>query len=233
MKNCHGTPYYIAPEVLNESYNEKCDVWSCGIILYIMLSGVPPFNEANDEEILEAVQKGKFNFDLPEFKTVSPEAKQLIREMLTYKPKNRPSIEKCLKHEWFKKNQIDQKNFKINPKVMINIKNFQTKNKIQESLYYFLVNHIISKEEKGEMIETFKALDLNKDGVISKKELKQGFKNIDNNLTDQDFELIMKRLDNNHSNFIDYTEFVVASINRKKFLSTERIKTCFKLLDQD
>lgn len=55
MKKTHGTPYYIAPEVINGHYNEKCDVWSIGVIMYILLSGYPPFNGPNDEQIMEAV----------------------------------------------------------------------------------------------------------------------------------------------------------------------------------
>ncbi len=62
MKATLGTPYYIAPEVLMKCYNEKCDVWSCGVILYILLSGTPPFNGASDEDIMRAVKKTKFSF---------------------------------------------------------------------------------------------------------------------------------------------------------------------------
>ena len=62
LKTVMGTPYYIAPEVLMESYNEKCDVWSCGVILFILLSGTPPFNGANDEDIIKAVKKTKYSF---------------------------------------------------------------------------------------------------------------------------------------------------------------------------
>lgn len=62
MTTVSGTPYYIAPEVLKEKYDEKCDIWSCGVILYILLSGYPPFNGINDMEIMKAVKKGRYNF---------------------------------------------------------------------------------------------------------------------------------------------------------------------------
>jgi calcium-dependent protein kinase len=63
MKQAMGTPYYIAPEVLQHSYTDKCDVWSCGVILYILLSGFPPFNGKNDDEILRAVAGTKFHYN--------------------------------------------------------------------------------------------------------------------------------------------------------------------------
>lgn len=62
-----GTPYYIAPEVLKKKYNEKCDIWSCGVILYILLCGYPPFNGQNDKQIIENVIRGKFTLDEPEW----------------------------------------------------------------------------------------------------------------------------------------------------------------------
>lgn len=63
MRQTIGTAYYIAPEVLNHNYNEKCDIWSCGVILYILLSGYPPFNGRDDQEIIAAVRKIKFNYN--------------------------------------------------------------------------------------------------------------------------------------------------------------------------
>lgn len=71
MHNVKGTPYYIAPEILSGSYDEKCDVWSLGVIFYILLCGYPPFNGPTNEDILEAVTKAKFNFDYPSFNNVS------------------------------------------------------------------------------------------------------------------------------------------------------------------
>lgn len=63
MKEKFGTPYYIAPEVLRQDYNEKCDIWSCGVILYILLSGRPPFNGITDKEILDKVKQGSYSMN--------------------------------------------------------------------------------------------------------------------------------------------------------------------------
>lgn len=232
MKNCHGTPYYIAPEVLNESYNEKCDVWSCGVILYILLSGIPPFNGCNDDEILAAVNRGKYTLDIPELRPLSNAVKTLIRKMLKFNPRERISIEEALNDEWF--SLVSRKDEKpINLTVLRNIQNFNTKNKMQKSIYFFLVSHLASKEEKCALINTFKSLDTNNDGELSKDELLSGFRKVDTNLTEADIEALIERIDNNKSKSIDYIEFVAAAIDRKNLLSEDRMLNCFNMFDKD
>ncbi len=84
MKKRFGTPYYIAPEVINNQYDEKCDLWSIGVIFYILLCGYPPFNGQNDEQIIKSVLKGKFVTDEEEWSMISPKAKDLVTKLLTY-----------------------------------------------------------------------------------------------------------------------------------------------------
>lgn len=79
MNQVYGTAYYIAPEILKSEYNEKCDVWSIGVILFILLSGRPPFGGDTDKEILENVKQGVYSFASAEWKNVSAEAKDLIK----------------------------------------------------------------------------------------------------------------------------------------------------------
>ena len=79
-----GTPYYIAPEVLNKNYNEKCDIWSCGVITYILLSGVPPFNGQSDQEIMKKVREGQFDFADRAWQNISQPAKDFITSLLTF-----------------------------------------------------------------------------------------------------------------------------------------------------
>ncbi len=89
MEQKFGTPYYIAPEVLAGYYNEKCDIWSLGVIMYIMLCGYPPFNGNNDNDILKAVQSGEFSFPEEDWQVISEDAKDLIRQMLVKDYKHR------------------------------------------------------------------------------------------------------------------------------------------------
>lgn len=96
LTNTHGTSYYIAPEVLNKKYNEKCDVWSVGVILYILLSGKPPFDGANDQEITDNVKTGSFTMKDKIWKDISADAKSLIKSMLTFDPAQRPKARESL-----------------------------------------------------------------------------------------------------------------------------------------
>lgn len=93
-------PYYIAPEVLEQNYDEKCDVWSCGVILYILLCGYPPFGGRSEDDILKKVRTGKFKFEPEDWDKISEEAKSLINKMLTYDPKKRISAEVSLADPW-------------------------------------------------------------------------------------------------------------------------------------
>ena len=102
MHGNYGTSYYVAPEVLPpiNSYDEKADIWSVGVILYIMLSGQPPFAGKNDQEIVEAVKKGEFSTDGPAWSSISDSAKSLVKSMLAVNPKSRISAKDALSHAW-------------------------------------------------------------------------------------------------------------------------------------
>ncbi|KAK1356216.1 PEPC kinase 1b [Heracleum sosnowskyi] len=101
MSGIVGTPYYVAPEILSgEDYNDKVDVWSCGVILYIMLAGVPPFYGDSPVETFEKVLRGNLRFPSRIFRSVCPEAKDLLRKMLCKDPCRRLSADQVLRHPW-------------------------------------------------------------------------------------------------------------------------------------
>jgi calcium-dependent protein kinase len=176
MTTISGTPYYIAPEVLCEVYDEKCDVWSCGVILYILLSGYPPFNGESDNDIMKAVKKGTYDFPNEEWDAVSFDCKSLIRGMLRYDPKNRLSAKDCLQHAWFKKN--DHGHEKISTNMISNMKKFKVGRKLEQAATNFIVTQLVSKDERNKLLKQFKAWDSNGDGVLSRDEIYQGYKSL-------------------------------------------------------
>jgi serine/threonine protein kinase len=101
FKSRVGTPYYIAPEVIRKDYSESCDEWSCGVILYILLCGFPPFNGPSDAEIFKRVKQGTFSFPNPEWHGISAEAKDLVTKLLDKNPETRITAEEALKSSWF------------------------------------------------------------------------------------------------------------------------------------
>ncbi|KAH0637287.1 hypothetical protein KY290_037671 [Solanum tuberosum] len=105
MSGVVGTPYYVAPEVLaGRDYNEKVDIWSAGVILYIMFAGIPPFYGDSTEEIFEAVLRANLRFPTRIFRSVSPAAKDLLRRMLCKDISRRFSAEQVLRHPWITSN---------------------------------------------------------------------------------------------------------------------------------
>ena len=97
-----GTSYYIAPEVIKKKYNYKCDIWSCGVIAFILLSGRPPFNDSSDKLIMEKIEKGKYSFKKPVWQNISETAKDFVSYLLTYEASARPDAAQTLEHAWIK-----------------------------------------------------------------------------------------------------------------------------------
>ena len=167
MNQKFGTPYYIAPEVLNKCYDEKCDVWSCGVILYILLCGLPPFNGKTDSEIMNAVRKGTYHFSGLIWLNVSSEAKDLVKKLLCFNPENRITASEALNHPWIV-TKSEKKNIKMPADLFDNLTNFRAEHLLQEASLMFIVSQLASKEDKAELDKIFKKMDINNDGKLSK-----------------------------------------------------------------
>ena len=235
-----GTSYYIAPEVLKERYDEKCDVWSCGIILYILLCGYPPFNGNTNVEIFQAIQNQNPIFTGEEWEDITSEAKDLIKLMLKKNPNERWSAEQCLKHKWFKmlednENKKDKSNFKLIQMNAINhMTQFVSENRFKQAVLQFISTQFNLQKEEGDLREIFKSMDISGTGQISKKEFcdklielygENDGKNIASN--------IFNNLDMDGSGKISYNEFLSAMISSKKVVTEERLEKAFNIMDKD
>lgn len=100
IEGVHGTSYYIAPEVLGSNYDERCDVWSIGVIMYVLLSGRAPFDDEDDAVVARKVLKGVYDLETSPWPNVSDSAKDMIQQMLTKDYRNRPFARDLLNHPW-------------------------------------------------------------------------------------------------------------------------------------
>lgn len=233
-----GSVYYVAPEVLKSRYNEKCDVWSLGVILFLLLSGKPPFNGANDQKILKKVFAGKYSMDGPEWSHISQEAKDLISKMLTLDMDKRISSAEVLEHPWFQNNTKEKKlrlDLPIGRRSLRNLKDFRAKNKLQDAILFFLVNQLTSKEEEQELMDQFLTIDSDGDGKLSKEDLLKAYAKSGKDPKEAEIIVnnIMKNADKTGSGEINYSEFVTASISKRKFFSEERLTLAFKMFDSE
>lgn len=106
-QSCVGTAYYMAPEVIHKDYDDRCDEWSCGVILYILLCGFPPFNGSTDKNIMNSIKKGIVTFPAPRWDNISQEAKDLVNQLLTYNVDDRITAKEALTHAWFQSGEAD------------------------------------------------------------------------------------------------------------------------------
>ena len=234
MSTIKGTPYYIAPEVLKEVYDEKCDIWSIGVIFYVLLCGYPPFNGDKDIEIMQNVQRGQFFFPEEEWDVISPEAKDLIRKMLTYDPAKRISAKDILLHPWFSHYEEKIKQDKsVAKSAFENMKRFKRNKKFEHATIGFIVNQLVSKEDRADLLKEFLHWDKNKDGVLNKQEIIESYKNVYGTIDEDIVENMIKSIDSDGNGVIDYHEFLNCTINRNKILSKKNLQYAFKAFDKD
>lgn len=235
MRQRIGTAYYIAPEVLSMEYTEKCDIWSCGVMLYVLLSGYPPFNGRNNIEVLSKVRVGQFNFDGETWAQVSDEAKSLIKRMLTKRYDNRPTAEECLRDPWLKKHQNSSAVSSLAVmKSLNNLRTFYVDNRLRRAVVAFIAAQLLSTDTTSELAAAFKALDVNHDGRLSRDEILTGYKAImPEDEAREVVEQVLQAADMDGSGFIDFTEFIAGSMSPKVLLSKRRLQQAFRSLDRD
>ena len=226
-----GTPYYVAPEVLKGSYDQKCDIWSIGAMTYLLLCGRPPFNGSTDKEIFDNILCSEVKFDLPIWNNVSNNAKNFVKLCLEKNGIKRPSAIKALDHPWFT-NVLNATHRlqNLNADILMNIKNFNIKQKFKQ----MIIKHLLTSMKKGELKvykNAFFAIDFFHNGCIEEPELKKAFKLKNIEITDEEINLLFKILDQNLKGALDYTEFLMAGVNRAELFTKEKLTRVFNYFD--
>ena len=234
-----GSSYYIAPEVLKKHYNQKCDIWSCGVILYILLAGKPPFAGDDDNEIMGNVTTGQYDLNCAPFNRISKSAKDLIKKLLVMDINKRISAFDALNHPWFKEkkakelyNQIKDEN--IIKKLLNNLKKYKRESIIQETALAYLVHNFPQTNDVVNACKLFSQIDVNGDGKVTQKELLKGLKTkIKSETLEKDVSEIYKNIDMDNNGFIEYEEFVRAAVSKESFMNDTVLRFAFRYFDKD
>ncbi|XP_075486656.1 calcium-dependent protein kinase 26 isoform X1 [Primulina tabacum] len=250
-----GSPYYVAPEVLLKHYGPEADVWTAGVILYILLSGVPPFwagkmsysskqihchvqcidgypdCSENQQGIFDAVLKGHIDFTSDPWPLISESAKDLIRNMLCMRPSDRFTAHEVLCHPWICENGVAPDK-SLDPAVLSRLKQFSAMNKLKK-MALRVIAESLSEEEIAGLTEMFRAMDTDNSGAITFDELKVGLRKYGSTLKDTEIRDLMDAADVDNSGTIDYGEFIAATIHLNKLEREEHLLAAFQYFDKD
>ncbi|XP_010909026.1 calcium-dependent protein kinase 26 isoform X2 [Elaeis guineensis] len=226
-----GSPYYVAPEVLLKHYGPEADVWTAGVILYILLSGVPPFWAETQQGIFDAVLKGVIDFDSDPWPLISDSAKDLIRKMLCSSPSERLTAHEVLCHPWICENGVAPDRV-LDPAVLSRLKQFSAMNKLKK-MALRVIAESLSEEEIAGLREMFKAMDTDNSGAITYDELKAGLRRYGSTLKDTEIRDLMEAADVDNSGTIDYGEFIAATVHLNKLEREEHLVAAFSYFDKD
>ena len=232
-----GSIYYIAPEVLFKKYGKECDMWSAGVILYMFIVGSPPFDGKTNREIMDKIKVGKYPKTGKRWNKASNEVKDLINKLLAIEPSKRLTAFQALKHPWF---NVANSNILYNNiskeevlNCISNLLNYSFKSKFEELVLAYVVHNLPRPKQAKTCIKLFKLANKNEDGKLLRNELKQTLLNFVSEEFLQNFDIIFSLLDGDNNGYIDYEEFLRATIDRKILINEKVLKLAFKFFDKD
>ncbi|KAI0494442.1 hypothetical protein KFK09_024580 [Dendrobium nobile] len=226
-----GSPYYVAPEVLRKYYSLEADVWSAGVILYILLCGVPPFWAETEAGIFKQILQGHLDFESEPWPSISDSAKDLIRNMLNRDPKKRFTAHQVLCHPWIVDDRVAPDR-PLDSAVLSRLKQFSAMNKLKKMALRVIAEQL-SEEEIGGLRELFKMIDTDNSGTITFDELKDGLRRVGSELTEHEIQALMNAADIDNSGTIDYGEFLAATVHLNKLEREENLVSAFAYFDKD
>ncbi|CAN6826343.1 unnamed protein product [Brassica oleracea] len=226
-----GSPYYMAPEVLRRNYGPEIDVWSAGVILYILLCGVPPFWAETEEGIAHAIVRGNIDFERDPWPKVSREAKELVKNMLDANPYSRLTVQEVLEHPWIQ-NAERAPNVNLGDGVRTKIQQFLLMNRFKKKVLRVVADNL-PNEEIESIIQMFQTMDTDKNGHLTFEELRDGLKKIGQVCPDDDVKMLMDAADTDGNGTLSCEEFVTLAIHLKRMGCDEHLQQAFKYFDKN
>ena len=242
-----GTPYYCSPEVVKNNYDFECDEWSCGVMMYILLSGFVPFDGVTEEEIFKKVLNDTPDLDIPELDGVSNCCKNLIKKLLEKNPNKRIKSHEALKHDFFTKginigNLLTGKETE-NEEILKNFAKKKSKrfggvekknSKFKDAVIAYITLNFIDKGHEKKANEIYRQLSLDDENhIITKKTFQEKMKKSFNSLTQEEIDKIFDDLDDNNNEEIEYHELIKGLSDQKYLLNEKNLKEAFNFFDND
>ncbi|KAK3275742.1 calcium-dependent protein kinase [Cymbomonas tetramitiformis] len=230
-----GSAYYVAPEVLKRNYGPEADVWSAGVILYILLCGVPPFWAESEQGIFQAVLKGKYDITNSPWHKISKSAKELVQALLKANPRERMTAAEALSHPWVREGG-EASDVPLDDSVMIRLKKFSEMNRLKKMALQVIAKNMSAQEIEG-LSELFKAFDKDNSGSITLAELEDGLSKMAKqggaSLTESQVKALMESADVDGDGTISYEEFIASTLHMNKLDSDENLWKAFASFDTD
>nr|XP_043631549.1 calcium-dependent protein kinase 20-like [Erigeron canadensis] len=226
-----GSAYYMAPEVLRRQYDKGCDVWSAGVIIHILLCGIPPFWDETEDGIYEQTLHGELDLESEPWPSISESAKDLIRGMLVRDVTMRISAHEALNHPWIQADGVAPDK-PLDTAILSRMKQFSAMNKIKK-IAIRIIAESLSEEEIAGLKEMFKMMDSDGSGKITLEELKDGLEKVGANLKDSEVIRLMEAADIDNNGTIDYGEFIAAMLHLNKVHKEDHMFAAFAYFDKD
>ena len=226
-----GTPYYMAPEMVRGNFNYASDVWSIGVILFIMVTGKQPFRGKSKEEVFEKIKRGSYDKNTLNRAKCSKEVKDLIKKMLVTEHSKRITVESALDHIWFKQFENNKNiNLVVDQEIIESLKQFQYQNIFQKEIRFYLAK-LCSDKEIIKLKQAFLAIDKDNSGEIEYEEIPKIFSELNIEASDIELKNIFSSMDFHCDGKVNYSEFLAATISTINFNKEEKLWSAFKYFD--
>lgn len=230
LKTKIGTLMYMAPQVMMGRYDRQCDMWSVGVILFILLSGEPPFNDRTDEGLILKVRTGKLAFASETWNDISDDAKDLIRNLIRMDAKQRFSAGQALNNEWVKMQAPRAVESQLREALCSRLHKFR--NGLEKAALRIVAGQL-NEEQIRDLNALFDELDENGDGKVSAEELSQGLARAGFDMSSREAKQMVEYAEATSSGALNYSEFLAAAMNRKKVLTQDVLWTAFNVFDKN
>lgn len=228
-----GTPSYMAPEVYAKCYDEACDLWSCGVMMYSLLVGSLPFSSKDDKELRGKILAGKYRFRADAWCNISSPCIELIQNLLVVDTQMRFTAKEALNHEWIK-TMAPLPDVALHQDLLQHLSSFRTQNKFKKAALH-IVASLLREEQLSEYIKAWISVDVDGDGTLSPVELRERLRSTSLATLYDSVDEIFHDETGQSEDLIEYTytEFLAATFDKRRYIAEDVCRAAFSVFDQN